>query len=241
MHLIIRTICQPHSHFSSFFRHRAWSQESREGKTPGSVKSQKSEDLNCGCWTVSCSWAPRCLMAEPLSCHLLAAPLTCLWAEYIGNLFSDQFPPNNLHRLLNQTWHVTSLVPPVSFSSPVCPGAAPPRSNQEVIRSQVPPTTTQHLAWRWPNKGELRLRYFVVVIVFISSPKSSRQKCLFPCRPLRTSSVTSHTPEGCPTLPVTYEEVGRDRQSDLTQALQQHQTWTQVSLHRSFYPSIAST
>lgn len=137
-------------------------------------------------------------MAEPLSRHLLAAPLTCLWAEYTGNWFSDRFPPKNLHRLLNQTWHVTSLVPPVSFSSPVCPGAA---ASQERSGGDPKPSAPQHLAWRWPNKSELRLRYFIFVTVFISGPKSSRQKCLFPYWPLRTASITSHTPEGCPTPP----------------------------------------
>lgn len=121
----------------------------------------------------------------------------------------------------------------MSFSSPVCVcpcvlDPPPPRSHQEVIWSQVPP---QHLAWSWPNKGELRFRC-VVVIVFISGPKSGQQECLFPYWPLRTSCVTSHAPEGCPTPPVTYEDVGRDRQSDSAKALQQHQTWTQVSTQK---------
>ena len=58
------------------------------------------------------------------------------------------------------------------------------------------------------EEGELRLRCFVV---FISGPERSRQKCLFHCSPLRVPSLTPCTPEGHPSLPIIFEEIGKER------------------------------
>lgn len=218
-------------HLSGFFRHRAWLQESWEGKRPGSMKSQKSKDLNCGCRSAPCSWAPRCLMAKSWSCiHWQPWPL---WAQYRGSLFSDPFTQrtsrgrgSHLHGLLGRTQHVNSpLCPSLSAVCPcVCVSGRPLfplHRDWETSWSQGLP---QHL---WPRgderEGELRLRYFLV-LVFVSGPASSWQKCLSHCPPLRIPSVTSHTPQGCPAPPITDEELGREKQSNSTKALQQHQS-----------------
>ena len=188
------------SSFQQLFRHRAWPPESGEGK-----HQVQWNRRNLRTWIVDVGLSPvakpqdawwrslcpaTCLQPRSPACERNTQGI-CLATDFPQRTYTD----SSIRRGMWRHW------------SPQCPShhlcvleLPPPRSNQEVIRSQVPP---QHLAWRWPNKSELRLQYFIFVTVFISGPKSSRQKCLFPCWPLRTASITSHTPEGCPTPPVT--------------------------------------
>lgn len=104
MHLIIRTICQPRSHFSSFLDTEHDPQKAEK------VKHQVQWNRrNLRTWIVDVGLCP---VAEPQDAWWRSlCPATCLWAEYTGNLFSDRFPPKNLHRLLSQMWPVTSLAP----------------------------------------------------------------------------------------------------------------------------------